>query len=562
MRRGLVASIVMTVMLVACTVTEQPSPSSSGSGQAQPSSGAESSEPTTGGGRLVVALTPPSVDTLLPWLGGHSINIQNEPALETLIGIDPTTGDYIPQLATDWELADDGRSWTFNLQQGVEFHYDFGEFTSADVVKSWELLAGEDSISSNTQLWRDTVADVEAVGDYQVVFHLNDVFPDLDYFVSSAADLKMMSAAQFEAEGIDGMAERLAGTGPYRIVEFNLGESVLFEKAPEHTYRLPEVDFDEIEFLFVREDSTRLAMLVSDPPQAHMAVLPRDLLAEAVDGHGMAQAQSSIGATPLWTIIGGLHYMTGEEGGAGTSPWNEPGESGRLVRQALAKAVNRDAINEFILHGSGDPMWLFPFHPTEDGWSDRWESEFDEMYGYDPDAAQALLAEAGYPEGFPMRMFHTPALEGAPELPQVAEAIALDFGAIGIDVELVTGDFSVIRENYVNRTTGEYLIPLRTNLRPIQGQIRSQFSPHGNLHNYESDELYALYLELGETVDPERRNEIATEIGDHLYDNFASISLFYLPSLMAYNPDVVGNYTWSGKGASIWDDFASVEAAR
>ena len=73
-------------------------------------------------------------------------------------------------------------------------------------------------------------------------------------------------------------------------------------------------------------------------------------------------------------------------------PWEVTSDSGRLVRQALNKAVNRDDINEFIFKGGGEPMLLHGYHPTLPGWNTEWEDRWEEEYGYDPEAAKELLA--------------------------------------------------------------------------------------------------------------------------------------------------------------------------
>ena len=88
-----------------------------------------------------------------------------------------------------------------------------------------------------------------------------------------------------------------------------------------------------------------------------------------------------------------------------------------MVRQALNKAVDRDEINEFIFKGGGAPYRVVDYHPTLPGFNPEWDERWEEMYGFDPDRAMELLAEAGYPDGFSMKIYGAHTLPGVPELP-------------------------------------------------------------------------------------------------------------------------------------------------
>jgi ABC-type transport system substrate-binding protein len=94
--------------------------------------------------------------------------LDKRPALEYLIGIDPNTGGYIPQLAEKWEMAPDGKSWTVTLRKGVKFHETWGEFTARDVRHSLVLICQPESVQTDAGLWR-TLMGIEK----------NDTFEDM-----------------------------------------------------------------------------------------------------------------------------------------------------------------------------------------------------------------------------------------------------------------------------------------------------------------------------------------------------------------------------------------------
>src|SRR6266516_5398770 len=74
------------------------------------------------------------------WIIGRPKHLHFDPFLETLLDLDPKTGDYIPRLAEKWESSPDKKEWTFYLRKGVPFHFGYGEFTAKDVVHSHSLM--------------------------------------------------------------------------------------------------------------------------------------------------------------------------------------------------------------------------------------------------------------------------------------------------------------------------------------------------------------------------------------------------------------------------------------
>jgi len=94
------------------------------------------------GDRLVMGLITPYLDYPCPWINGTADhNSQHDPMLEWLVEVDPETGQDNPWLATSWQMASDGRSWTLNLRQGVQYHHGYGEFTAQDVVHNHGLCS-------------------------------------------------------------------------------------------------------------------------------------------------------------------------------------------------------------------------------------------------------------------------------------------------------------------------------------------------------------------------------------------------------------------------------------
>jgi len=158
------------------------------------------------------------------WTIARPFQLQFDPFLETLLDLDPKTGEYIPRLAEKWQPSPDQKEWTFVLRQGVPFHFGYGEFTAKDVVHTHSLMLRQEAIATFAGFWRG-VEEIKVIDDYQVVFRMKNQSSTLPYAVSRSGDLRMVSKAQWDKEGLEGFDKRPAGTGSYRYVDRQLGQS-------------------------------------------------------------------------------------------------------------------------------------------------------------------------------------------------------------------------------------------------------------------------------------------------------------------------------------------------
>src|SRR5262245_55249852 len=159
------------------------------------------------------------------WTIPRPSHLQYDPFLETLLDLDPETGAYIPRLAEKWEATPDMKEWTFYLRKGVQFHFGYGEFTARDVVHAHSLMVGSDAIATLTPFWR-SVEEVKVINDYQVVFRMKQPATTMSYAASRSGDLRIVSKAQWDKEGLEGFEKRPAGTGSYRYLERKVGQSI------------------------------------------------------------------------------------------------------------------------------------------------------------------------------------------------------------------------------------------------------------------------------------------------------------------------------------------------
>ena len=137
---------------------------------------------------LVISVDPSAGETNLPWAGTVDHHQQMDLVMEVLVDIDPTTNVWVPELAKSWELSPDGTEWTFQLEEGVMWHGDWGEFTAADVFHSITMNQREDAILAYATDWREIDLDASTiVNDHEVILKLKNPNPDYLFYIAPSA---------------------------------------------------------------------------------------------------------------------------------------------------------------------------------------------------------------------------------------------------------------------------------------------------------------------------------------------------------------------------------------
>ena len=503
--------------------------------------------------RLIAAM-PVLQETNRIWEGPWSLLQQHVPFADPLLVNDPITGEAGPGLALNWTISDDFLQWSFDLREDVQFHNGWGEFTSADVVYMHDQMSGDEAVATMGPVWR--TANAVANGDHEVTFNFSTPYLDgLRLFSRTAGDLYMLSSAQWDAEGIDGVDDNPAGTGHYRYLERRPGLSLSFETADTEPWDGVDPDFSEFQLSFITEDATRLAVLLAG--DAHIANLSRDLQVEAVN-RGMEVISSQQPTIQTVSFMLGQYFLTGDE----SYRAGEPVEDIR-VREAINRAINRADIMEFIYKGSASPVYVYGFTPGHEGWDPRFETDFEANYGYDPDRAKDLLAEAGFGEGDIEINFPTMNFSGNPELSQIAEAIQLDLDEVGIKINLQEMEYTALRPDLVAKQAwGRMWMSRNLPIRTTQEAVRVFYADEGVTHAAMYDELEALYNELKETIEPAERERIAKAMGNFAFDNYISIPIAQIFYELTVDPDIVAEYIFSGQTPTSLDHIHLIKGVR
>src|SRR5262245_42210391 len=307
-------------------------------------------------------------DTNRFWMVARPDHLQFDPFLETLLEVDPKTGQYTPRLAEKWQASPAFREWTSWLRKGVQFHLGYGPSAATDVVATFALTQRQEAKMTLGPFYRG-IEEVRVVNDYQVVFRMKKPATTMDYAVSRAGDFRIVSKAQWDKEGLEGFDKRPAGTGSYRYVGRQQGISITFDRQENHWREKPA--FKQLEFRIVREEPTRLAMLLSG--EAHIADLPRELQKDALK-KGMKIFTSSFPVDWMTVYLGGQYYLPGDPAFKADVAWTN-----KKVRQALNMAVNRKEVNATIFAGKGTPTYVTGWSEKSEGYNPEWATRFDKM---------------------------------------------------------------------------------------------------------------------------------------------------------------------------------------
>jgi len=492
--------------------------------------------------KVVIAVSPLGADSNLYWTTTGAFIL---PSMQTLVGNDPETGKYDnSQLAESWEHNADFTSWTFKLHPNATFNDDWGPVTADDVVHSFNLHIGEDAKLSGIRAFKDIV--ITAVDDHTVTFDLPKPVPNFLFSHAGRGSLVIYSKAQFEAEGLEGYETAPAGSGPFKYEGREVGQSITFSTIKDHwTGVAPE--FDEIEFRWVSEPSTRFAMLSAG--EAHAVTLPRDLRDDASEA-GQKVLASSEGAMQTTMLFTGqfMNPDAEETRDARTYAWAD-----QRVREAVNRALDREAILE-VLYGEGvRSLPVYTMDPRFPGYSEEVAAKFEENFGYDPEKAKALLAEAGYPDAFDNSKIPlvVTALAGNPEFAQMAELVQAYLDVVGIQVEMREQDWAT-GNTAIRGFTADFITPMRNApVRPSALGVQIFFTKHASPHLDVGDpEINGWGEELLVETDPAKRDMLLENMFTRIFDTYAHIPMATVPASVVVNNDLVEGWTFPGASSS------------
>jgi peptide/nickel transport system substrate-binding protein len=446
-----------------------------------------------------------------------------------------------PDLATAWELGDDGVTWRFALREGVTFH-NGNPFNADDVIYSFERQKQD---TSEMTFALASVQEIRKVDDHTIELVTAGPDPTLLFnmpFFYIVDQEYMEENDAFEivpGAGKTNFANTNAnGTGPFKIVEWVQDNRLVLEPNEDWWNQENRTDnLDQAIFTPINNDATRVAALLSGEidliypvPLQDIARLQGDPNIEVLEG------------PELRTIFLGMDQWREES-------LDEPGTKNpfldRRVREAFAHALDLDAIHRVVMRGASTPTGLM-IAPGINGF----QEDMNEPYPYDPERSKELLAEAGYPEGFPVTLDCPNDRYVNDEA--ICTAIVPMLERIGIDITL-NAQTQSLHFNKIGESTGNdtsfYMLGWTPGSYDAHNALQNLMTMDGeaqgtwNSGRYSNPKVEELTDQIAVEIDEARRNELIREAFQIHKDDVGHLPLHQQALAWGIRTDRVENVT-------------------
>lgn len=424
---------------------------------------------------------------------------------EPLVAHDKKLG-LVPGLATKWTQVNP-TTWRFELRRGVTFH-DGTPFTADDVLFTFTRAAGD---GSDMKSYTSDIAQVRKVDADTVEIVTKNPFPILPDVISLVYIMSKKWCEENRADkpvdkrkGIENAASfRANGTGPFRLKSRDPGVRTVLVRNLNYWDKV-ETNIDEVVFTPIGADATRVAALVSGEID-FMQPVPVQDVARLKQNPNLNIMQGP----ELRTIFLGMDQARNEllfSNVKGKNPFKDV-----RVRRAFFQAIDIEAIKTRIMRGAATPTALM-IAPGIKGFP----AELNKRLPHDPEASKKLLAEAGYPNGFELKM-NCPNDRYVND-GEICQAVAGMLARVGVKVNLEAETKGTYFPKILSRNTSFYLLgwtPATYDAHNVLNAIIGTPDPSGrgqfNLGGYSNARVDELTKLVQSETDQTKRNAMIAE---------------------------------------------------
>lgn len=407
-------------------------------------------------------------------------------------------GSVVPGLAASWEISADGTVYTFALRDGVTFH-DGTTMDAEDVKFSLDRARGDDSTNAQKGLFAG-ITSVDVLDPLKVRITLDG--PNGNFLFNMAWGDAVIVAP----ESIDGIKQMPIGTGAFMFEQWVQGDRITLARNPDYWGVEPALSRATFKF-------------ISDPTAAFASVMAEDV--DVFTGFPAPENLPQFEADPRFQVLVGS-----TEGETILSTNNkQPPFDNLKVRQAVAHAIDRQAIIDGAMFGYGTPIGTHfaPHHPAY--------VDLTSGSAFDPDKARALLTQAGLPDGFETTL-HLPPPSYAR---RGGEIIASQLAEVGIKAEIINVEWAQWLESvFKGKTFGLTIV---SHTEPLDIGI---YANPDYYFQYDNPAFQELMATLNRTTDTDERTSLLGKAQEIIAADAVNGYLFQLAALTVAKAGVQG----------------------
>lgn len=411
-------------------------------------------------------------------------------------------GDLTPAIAESYEVSEDRMTYTFHLREGVQFHN--GEtVTAEDVVYSIQRCAAATETGIVQVEAFSVIQSIETPDDKTVAITISEPSNDFISYMTTA-----VLPADYDKQDTDPV-----GTGPFKFVSRTAQDSVVLEKFNEYWGTPAQLDKVTLKIM---ENADSLMMSLQSGAIDLCAHLTSTQVAQLEKDFNVAEGTMN--------LVQAMYLNNA------VAPFDDV-----RVRQALCYAVDKQEIIDLAFDGYGSPIGssMYP------AFGKYFDDSLTNYYTKDVEKAKALLAEAGYPDGFDMTI--TVPSNYKPHM-DTAEVLVQQLAQIGVNATIEPIEWeSWVSDVYAGRQFQSTVVGVDASTMTARALLERFTSDYGkNFINYNNAEYDALFQQTLTAYDDAEQTAIYKQMLANLTENAANVYIQDLADLVAVRKGVEG----------------------